>query len=330
MKYNYKLRTKRNRYNSSRKSIIQSRRKYQMGGSAVPVAPGELLTDVEQTDIDKLIKEKSPEDIPTLLESYTTNKIFPFIRTYKAKKLTEMGFTSDYFIRKNDTVTGRFLYIQGFRDVFPKTFQGLLNEGYNKSVFSAAGVNIDDLRGLSVQELKTLQFTAEDFKNAKNIKYNVPSLREAGFTAKELMLAGFDLFDIITGGFDAQALQGAGITAQKLKDASITAQALQGAGIKAQYLKGAGITAQILKDAEFKLSDIFERLGYTYGDIYDLYKAQEQQTDIDKQIEMNRLKAILNRCPKTGFFHHDRNCTYTTSSTGGKYRNKRSRRIIRK
>ena len=328
MKYSYNLRNKRNRYNSFRKSTIQSHRKYQMGGSVpAPNSPSlELLTNAEQEDIAKLIEGKLSENIPKLLEYYTGDeKIYPFIRTYKAEKLKEMGFTLNDFIGLN--VLKRFLYIQGFRDALPRTFQHIFNEGFKKSVFRDAGVGINELRGLTVAQLKTLQFTADDFKNATTINYGVPSLRIAGFPAKELMLANFDLFDIITGGFTAQELQGAGITAQQLKDARITAQQLKDAGITAQYLKDAGITAQVLTDAGFKLRDIFELLGYTYGDIHDLYKALHKD-DIEK-VGLNR---ILGRCPRAGI-HRNRNCTYesiTGASTGGKYHNKRSRRIMRK
>ena len=183
---------------------------------------------------------------------------------------------------------------------------------------------------------------AESFAELKHLNDSPSSniLRDTGLSYDEVIMKGFPLYELLSI-VSLRELISDGLSFKKLKAYGFSIDKLKETGLSSEELKQAGATPNdFWNEARgYTVEEIF-KLGYTYGDIRDIYKQyrdfikkrykSESRNPIHFK-ELNDLKTLFKKCKQpAGVFsrRRDINCTYTQTQSrkGGKKLNKRSRR----
>jgi uncharacterized protein YjbI with pentapeptide repeats len=174
---------------------------------------------------------------------------------------------------------------QQLQNVGGDGLHSLITARYSAAELKSAGITAAHCLeiGCSAMQLKFLQFSAAELKNAG---YDLPSLVAAGYSAKELLAAeftaahcksagctaqqlrvaeftaaelkavGYDLPTLVAGGYSLPELKSAKFTASQCKKAGFSAQQLKEAQFTVAELKAAGCSVQQLRDALFSAAEL--------------------------------------------------------------------------
>jgi serine/threonine protein kinase/acetolactate synthase regulatory subunit len=210
------------------------------------------------------------------------------------------------------------------------------NGGFSIADLRKAGVSLSEFKkeGFLVEELKTKQpldgnFSLLDFINLFRSefkdKYSLKELIDKDcFTVNELRL------NVYIEPLEPREFKNDGFSISELINKEVfTLLELKGKFTIDELKKDGFTVEQLFKDGGFTVEELFKDGGYKFSEIETIYKEYKQ--DLKNKEELKKLEELFKKCKSWGGLGSiNRDCTYKTESkTGGRYSNKKSRRIIR-